>query len=275
MPDTQTGITPPSTTTLESRTASSPEFAWYSIRFAMITLFLDVVAAYVSYGNGDYAFAVGSGFIMGQVCLLIMASALVGNNWTAGYLSACIAIATIFVAMLFGTGLAAYAVSNSPSQNWLPPADTMALILVFPGAIFAAMTPMWVARSWLGWRLVRDGKSYPQFRSTLGGLFVNMVVMAGLFLTLRAPQVIWGYSPLVYWSSCAILGLTMSIVWAGFTVPMARVINVPSVLLQLAYLLGMACIIWTGVSTLKLHMPRMKTSKRSFVSWWAPKRSKK
>lgn len=249
MSEAETGSIPPNVTP-QTRIATMSELARYTILFALITLALDVVAAYFTHTNGDYPFAFGSGFIMGQLCLIVMACGLLGNNWTTGYLSACLMIATIFVAILFGTGLAQYVQFGFRNGTWFPETDVIVMAFVFPGAVFAAMAPMWVARSWLGWRLVREERSYPQFRSTLGGLFVNGVVMAGLFLTLRAPQVIWGYQPSVFWPSCVIIGLTMSVVWAAFTVPMARVVNVRSVWMQLLCLVGIACIVWTGVSML-------------------------
>ena len=216
------------------------------------TLLLDILAGWLldsSGQRGSAFYSIAFGLIIGQLSFFVLLFGLRGNSWTTGFLVGCIAMSFAFVALFVGIVIQRR-LSSGSSQFLMPPPEMLAPAFVFPGAMFAAMSPLWLARSWFGWRLERSDRQAIRLPSSLGGLFINIVVLAGIFVLMRGPQVIWGFSPIVYWPSCGIIGVLIALIFAGFTLPSARIVNFQGALMQFASVTLLVTAIWGVIGSL-------------------------
>ena len=245
--------TPSDPTSLFRRATS--RFGAYTLALTAAFLVLNIsVAVLAELSQLDFVFSIAHGLFIGQLSFFVLLFGLRGFNWTQGFLAGCLAILAISLAGLLGLEIAKRI--RFPDFPWLPIVDVDQLtpIFVFPGVMFAAMSPIWLARWWFHWRLERkdptESRSRPRFHSTIGGLFINIVVLASIFMTMRGTQVIWGISPLVFWPCCGILGIVFALIFAGLSLPLARILNLESRLVQFALVLGLAAVNWAVVASL-------------------------
>jgi len=219
----------------------------YSVAMVIATLVLDILAGWLlesSGGRGSAFYSIAFGLIIGQLSFFVLLFGLRGKSWTASFLVGCFALLVAFVAMFVGM------VIQSRSRSGSLPPDILAAAFVFPGAMFAAMSPLWLARSWFGWRLEQSDRPASRFPSSVGGLFINIVVLAGVFMLMRGAQVIWGFAPIVYWPTCGIIGVVIALVFAGLALPSARIVNFPGAPMQFASVALLTTAIWGAIGSL-------------------------
>gem|GEM_PF-2789601 len=226
-------------------------FATYTLALIVALLVVDILVGFLAELNQlDFIFSIAHGLFVGQLSFFVLLFGLRGFNWTQGFLAGCLAILVVSLAGLFGCEIAKWI--RFPDAPWDLAAyvEQLTPIFVLPGVMFAAMSPIWLARSWFDWRLERSEHARPRFQSTIGGLLINIVILASLLMTLRGAQVIWGISPLVYWPSCGILGIVFALIFAGLALPLARIVNSKSWRVQFACVLGLAAVNLAFVSSL-------------------------
>jgi len=155
------------------------------------------------------------GFFVGQCIVLTVFGGLYGTSWVDGFWVGC---------WVAGTALTLIILVEF-TRGTTPEAEMWSTLLLVPGAVFAAYSPMLLMRHFARWRLLVPGRSYLELPSGLSNIFINTAVIAGILVALRGPQVAIGIKPIEFWLACLAFGGVTAIIAAIVTIPLAATVN--------------------------------------------------
>ena len=178
------------------------------------------------------------GIILGQSVFAAIIAGLYGSNWTTGLLIGSFLVMASFALFLQGATLFGSA----------PPRDVWLLLYLSPSLTFAAMLPLLIARYLGRAQLVLEDRRYARYPASLGKLFGNVVIVAGIVMTLRAPQITWGTPPAQFWTSCMIVGAIIALLSTLVSLPAAWSLNARSWQHQLAILAITAVVVYSIIT---------------------------